>query len=182
MKAYIDEKIKNAIIYFSQKHIERTEKPLYQTYLYKYLAFSDFLSIERIGEPVFFLKYRAMERGPVPIDLYPFKERYKGKKYLTDLFEVIEDDYGIIINTKAKVNYDYFTKFEIKLFHEIVLDLAHEFATTNEYSEKSHEQINSWKKAFYSTPNSMMSYFDELDENINNFENKINHLDFILEN
>lgn len=182
MKAYIDEKIRNAIIYFSLKHNERTEKPLYQTYLYKYLAFSDFRSIEKIGEPVFFLQYRAMERGPVPIDLYPFKEKYKGKIYLKDYFDVIEDDYGIIINTKLKVNYDYFTKFEIKLFHEIIIELAHEFATTTEYSDKSHEQINSWKKAYNNKPNSMMSYFDELGEDVTNFENKINHLDFILEN
>lgn len=43
---YKDEKLKNAICFFANEHEKLTRKPLSQTFLYKYLAFLDFKSIE----------------------------------------------------------------------------------------------------------------------------------------
>ena len=45
MIPYQKEKIENAICFFASEHQKKTKHPLYQTFLYKYLAFLDFESL-----------------------------------------------------------------------------------------------------------------------------------------
>lgn len=94
MIAYRAEKIKNAICYFAAEHEKKTKKHLSQTFLYKYLAFLDFESLSDTGHPVLGLKYKAMGRGPVPIEIYD-----KRKDLKTECFEFkeLEDEKFIII-------------------------------------------------------------------------------------
>jgi hypothetical protein len=62
MIPYKNEKIQNAIAFFAKEHCKKVRKPLYQTYLYKYLAFLDFISLREVGRPALELIYKAMER------------------------------------------------------------------------------------------------------------------------
>ena len=83
MIPYRNEKIQNAIAFFAKEHCKKARKPLYQTYLYKYLGFFDFLSLRETGRPAIGLVYKAMKRGPVPIEIYQDKKDttlYKFKK------------------------------------------------------------------------------------------------------
>jgi hypothetical protein len=73
---YQMEKIENAICFFAKEHQKKARKPLYQTFLYKYLAFLDFISLRETGQPALGLRYLAMEKGPVPIEIYDKKESY----------------------------------------------------------------------------------------------------------
>ncbi|MGH2575337.1 MAG: hypothetical protein ACRDFC_06525, partial [Ignavibacteria bacterium] len=61
MIPYQKEKIINSILFFAKEHKNKTRKPLLQTFLYKYLAFLDFKSVEETGLPALGLTYLAME-------------------------------------------------------------------------------------------------------------------------
>ncbi|QID33061.1 type II toxin-antitoxin system antitoxin SocA domain-containing protein [Pampinifervens florentissimum] len=63
------EKLENAIAYFAKRHYEKTGRPLTKIYLYKYLAFMDFLSVRETGRPAIGLRYLAMKYGPVPVGI-----------------------------------------------------------------------------------------------------------------
>jgi len=51
MVPYRNEKIQNAIAYFAEQHRLRVRRPLYQTFLFKYLAFFDFFCLKETGRP-----------------------------------------------------------------------------------------------------------------------------------
>ena len=74
------EKIENAISYFAAEHTKITRQPLFQTALYKYLAFFDFEILKKAGTPALGLKYSAMDKGPIPIDIYSQRENYKTER------------------------------------------------------------------------------------------------------
>jgi len=70
MIPYQKEKIENAICFFAHEHMKKTRQSLYQTFLYKYLAFLDFEILKETGRPCLGLSYMAMEHGPVPMEIY----------------------------------------------------------------------------------------------------------------
>ena len=120
MLPYQKEKIENAICFFAEEHKKRTRGPLYQTFLYKYLAFLDFDSLKQTGRPVLGLTYKAMERGPVPIEIYDRRKHFK-----TDLFEFREEaENRHYVICKNKPNLDFFSQNEIKLMKRLVENLC----------------------------------------------------------
>ena len=80
MIPYRNEKIQSAVAFFAKQHYKKTKRLLYQTYLYKYLAFLDFLSLRETGIPALGLVYSAMDLGPVPIEIYGNKKARHSKK------------------------------------------------------------------------------------------------------
>ena len=163
MIAYQNEKIENAIGFFATQHKKATRKPLSQTFLYKYLAFLDFKSLEETGRPVLGLKYKAMERGPVPIEIYSKRTNYK-----TSLFEFrrIRETQFVVIPQKNP-NLDYFSKYEIDLMRRLIEIYADTFVKTGDISEASHQEIKAWKKAWNRQPNSLIDYDWSFDNDIN---------------
>lgn len=162
MIAYRNEKIENAICFFAAMHKKATRKPLSQTFLYKYLAFLDFKSVEDTGRPAFGLQYRAMRMGPVPTEIYSKRENYK-----TSLFEfrrVGENQYVII--SKAEPDLDYFSKAEIDEMNRLVEIYADAFVRAGDISEASHQTIRAWKKAWEKQPNSLIRYELAFDDDI----------------
>lgn len=144
MIAYQKEKLDNAICFFAIEHRRLSQKPLTQTYLYKYLAFLDFDMMEETGVPALDLEYKAMERGPVPIPLY--NERHNKK---TDLYEFKEQEGNIFtIEPKGTPNLDYFSDMEKEKMVALVHKYAKRYSRTNEICEDSHKQILAWKRAF----------------------------------
>ncbi|GAH55299.1 unnamed protein product, partial [marine sediment metagenome] len=111
-----NEKLKNAICYFALKHPNKKGAPLYQTYLYKFLAFMDFGSIAENGKPIFGLSYDALEEGPVPMEIYN-----KRDKLNNEAFKFIKlDGSKYIVRPKKQANLSYFSEYEIRKMDEIL--------------------------------------------------------------
>lgn len=162
MIAYQKEKIENAICFFAQEHKKATRQPLHQTYLFKYLAFLDFVSLKHTGRPSLGLKYRAMERGPVPIDIYNQRDSYKSD--CLTFRKVDQDKY--IIESKGRPDLTYFSPYEVSQMRRLIEIFADQFVRSNEMSEASHEEIEAWRKAWKRKRNSIIEFEDEFDENI----------------
>jgi uncharacterized phage-associated protein len=162
MIAYREEKIKNAICYFAAEHAKRTKKHLYQTFLYKYLAFLDFESLSDTGHPVLGLKYKAMGRGPVPIEIY---DKRKGLKTECFEFKELEDEKFTIIPT-GRPNLEYFSSYEIQKMRRLIEIFADVFVKASDMSEASHESIRAWKETWKKNKNGIIDYDDQFSEDI----------------
>jgi len=159
MLPYRKEKIQNAIAFFAKEHRKKTRKPLYQTYLYKYLAFLDFTSLRETGRPALELVYKAMRRGPVPVEIYE-------DKVDTHLYKFIKDDFGEFVATTNKPNMDYFSSCEIDLMNRLIEIYATKWMTTDVMSDASHEDIAAWKRTYYSKPNQIIDYSLEFEGDV----------------
>ena len=154
MIPYQSEKIENAICFFAKEHQKKARKPLYQTFLYKYLAFLDFVSLREIGKPSLGLRYLAMEKGPVPIEIYDKRDTYS-----TPLFKFVKDqDNRIVIRPKGEPNLDYFSPFEIKIMERIIEIYAKSYVPTRLVSDASHQEIAAWRKTWARKPNGVIDY------------------------
>jgi uncharacterized phage-associated protein len=154
MIPYRKEKIDNAVCFFALKHKKLSGKFLTQTYLYKYLALLDFYNIEMTGMPTFDFEYRAMERGPVPTEIYNKRDFLK-----TELYEFKKQDENVyIIEPKGEPNLDYFSKLEIVRMIDLVRTYAKKYSTTNEITEASHQQIRAWQKTYKLKENEIIDY------------------------
>lgn len=159
---YRDEKIKNAICFFAKEHQERTHKPLSQTFLYKYLAFLDFKSLDDTGRPVLGLTYRAMKMGPVPKEIYEVRDTLKNDCFI--FISIGEDKY--IIRPLGNPDLDYFSPYEIKEMNRLIEIFADHFVKTSDISEASHQEIKAWLVAWNKQPNSIIDYDLEFDDDI----------------
>jgi len=163
MIAYQKEKIENAICFFAFEHKKKTRKPLSQTFLYKYLAFLDFKSLEETGQPALGLKYMAMAKGPVPIELYEKKDHLTTPCFS---FKKISDKKYIIVPGKEKPNLDFFSPYEIKKMQQLIEIFADKFVQTKHASEASHQDIKAWVRAYNKKPNSIIDYSLQFDKKI----------------
>ncbi|MCG6535689.1 MAG: SocA family protein [Syntrophales bacterium LBB04] len=159
---YREEKIKNAICFFASEHEKRTRKPLSQTFLYKYLAFLDFKSIELIGRPALGLVYSAMDKGPVPIDIYAKRDNLKNECFV---FVPLEEE-KYIVKANGKPDLDYFSRFEITEMSRLVEIYADYFVKASDISEASHETIDAWKKTWARKRNAIINYDDVFVEDL----------------
>ena len=168
MIAYRAEKIKNAICYFAAEHTKRTKKYLPQTFLYKYLAFLDFESLSDTGHPVLGLKYKAMGRGPVPIEIY---DKRKGLKTECFEFKELEDEKIIIIPT-GRPNLEYFSSYEIQKMRRLIEIFADVFVKASDISEASHESIRAWRETWRKKKNGIIDYDAQFPGDIKNKDEK----------
>jgi hypothetical protein len=155
---YQTEKIENAICFFAIEHKKKTRRNLDQTSLYKYLGFLDFETFEERGKPALGLKYMAMEKGPVPIEIYGKRNNLK-----TACFEFLKiaDDYGrdkYVIIAHGKPNMDYFSEYEKKKMGRIIEIFAESSIKAHLRSEASHQKIKAWKKTWDKKKNSLIEY------------------------
>lgn len=175
MIPYRHEKIINAVYFFASEHKKKTRKNLYQTYLYKYLAFLDFRSLEETGQPVLALTYRALERGPVPDEIYN-----NNKYQQTELYSFVNDEMGKIIVPvqKAKKDYDYFSPYEIKLMQNLIDIFAASYVNANLMSEASHQDITGWRRTWKARPNGIIKYIDDFPGDLaHKAEDKLNSIE-----
>jgi uncharacterized phage-associated protein len=154
MIPYKKEKLENAICYFAQEHKNRSGNYLAQTYLWKYLAFLDFLSVEKIGSPAFDLKYKAMDKGPVPVELYNRRHNYK-----TVLFEFINiEENKFIIKARGNPKLAFFSSFELDLMNILINRYAKKYSNTDEISEDSHKKIRAWRETHKTQRNGIIDF------------------------
>lgn len=163
MIPYQKEKIENAICFFAKEHYAKAKKPLYQTYLYKYLALLDFQHLKKQGIPSLGLKYRAMERGPVPVEIYSQKDTIK-----SECFEFCSDQNGNKMITPKGINpnMDYFSPAEIKIMSTLIEIYAVHWVKAKDMSDASHQSIQAWKRTWKRRPNTIIEYADEFDGEI----------------
>lgn len=162
MIPYQKEKIENAICFFANEHQKKTKHPLYQTFLYKYLAFLDFETLRETGRPCLGLSYKAMERGPVPMEIYGKRHELKSPCY-----EFREDlEKRVTIHPKNKPNLDFFSKKEIKQMERLIEIYAESYIPTQMISDASHQSISAWKKTWKKCPNGMIDYSAAFDDNL----------------
>lgn len=163
MIPYQQEKIDNAISFIAKEHIQKTRRPLYQTSLYKYLAFLDFKSLEETGQPVLGLTYIAMQRGPVPKEIYEKRDHLQ-----SPLFELRKLCGGqIIVRPKRRSpDLNYFSRYEISLMKKLVEIFADRFIDTKIMSDASHEEIKAWRDTYANKPNSIIDYASTYSNNL----------------
>jgi hypothetical protein len=119
-----EEKIRNAICFFASEHEKLTHKPLAHTFLYKYLAFLDFASLEKVGRPALGLLSCTMGRGPVPVGIYG-----KGDKPRDDRFVYVSRGEGrYIVKAAGEPDLSCFSAFELNEMKKLVETYAHQFA------------------------------------------------------
>ena len=164
MIPYQREKIENAICFFASEQHKKTKHPLYQTFLYKYLAFLDFEILRETGRPCLGLTYKAMERGPVPMEIYGQRNEIKSL-----LFEFRRDQEDkITVHPKSKPNLDFFSKKEISQMQRLIEIYAKSYIPAKMISDASHESILAWKKTWKSQPNGIIDYKSEFDDRLLN--------------
>ena len=166
MISYQKEKIENAICFFALNHKKVTRQDLPQTFLYKYLAMLDFQSIKDNGIPVLGLTYRAMDYGPVPIEIYGERERYKSECF--DFVKRDEKKIVVVPKKDATPDLDYFSAYEIKSMNRLIEIFADKFVTSMVISDVSHVEIRAWARAREIKKNSYIDYALNFDGDIRN--------------
>jgi hypothetical protein len=164
MISYQKEKIENAICFFALNHKKVTKQNLPQTFLYKYLAMLDFQGIKDNGIPVLGLTYRAMDYGPVPIEIYGERERYKSECF--DFVKLDEKKIVIVPKKDVKPDLDYFSTYEIKSMNKLIDIFADKFITSKVVSDVSHVEIKAWARAREIKKNSFIDYALNFDGDI----------------
>jgi len=170
MIPYRNDKIQNAIAFFAKEHKKKTRKVLYQTFLYKYLAFFDFWSLREKGRPALDLEYSAMKRGPVPIEIYGNKEEKVKYKFVKD------ERGGEFIVAKQDPDMDFFSPYEKELLQKLIEIFAMCWVTTGVVSDVSHEDILAWKRTWANRPNASIDYALEFEGDL--FSKKDDQLTF----
>jgi uncharacterized phage-associated protein len=166
MPACRKERIDNTILFFAQNHYKKTKKHLFQTFLYKYLAFFEFRYLKKIGNMPLELTYKAMQRGPVPMEIY--ENRDKPGYFSLVTFEPVQtkSGTGYIIKPKGKFNPGYFAEAELDEMNNLIEIFAQRWVGASEMSDASHQDINAWKKTWPRSPNSIIDPIEEFDRDI----------------
>jgi uncharacterized phage-associated protein len=147
MQSYRKERIDNAILYFAKEHYKKTEKYLSQTALYKYLAFFEFRMLERYGEMPLELKYKAMEHGPVPMDVYTNRDNPNIFKLVKFESKEVKGHTYYYIKPAGKFDADYFSEDELSEMHSLIEIFAQCWIDASVMSDASHREIRAWQQA-----------------------------------
>jgi hypothetical protein len=167
MVSYRKERIDNAILFFAQKHYQKTKKYLSQTFLYKYLAFFEFRYLKAAGDMPLELTYKAMERGPVPVEIY--SNRDNAGYFSKVIFEPSPMEDGktkYTVKPKGNFEPDYFADAEIDEMNHLIEIFAQRWIGATEMSDMSHADIKSWKKTYSRCHNAVIDPIEEFDRDI----------------
>jgi len=166
MLCYKNERINNALLFFAQKHYQKTKKYLSQTALYKYLAFFEFRYLKKTGDMPLGLQYKAMPHGPVPMEIYKNRKNPVCFTLVDFVQSGISGNKGYIVKPKGRFNPDYFAEAEIEEMNALIEMFAQRWVGASTMSDASHRDIKAWKKIYARTPNSMIDPIEEFDRDI----------------
>ena len=168
MQVYFKERLENTMLFFTTEHYKKTKKYPSQTVLYKYLAFFEFRYMEKTGIMPLELTYRAMENGPVPIEVYD--KRNQQGAFSTVIFEPFESQKSgsgaYIIKPNDKFNPDYFADAELEEMKNLIEIYAKKWIGAKEMSDASHEAILAWKKTYKNKPNAVIDPINDFKRDI----------------
>jgi uncharacterized phage-associated protein len=169
MLAYRKERIENAMLFFAKEHYKKTKKYLSQTALYKYLAFFEFRHLEIHGEMPLELHYKAMEYGPVPIEIY--SNRDNPSSFPLVIFEKAQTSMGksiYLVRPNGKFEEDYFSENELTEMNNLIEIFAQKWVGARVMSDASHQEIRAWKKTYSTRPNATIDPIDDFPRDIVN--------------
>ena len=167
MLSYRKERIDNSLLFFAQKHYQKTKKYLSQTFLYKYLAFFEFRYLKSTGDMPLELTYKAMDHGPVPMEIYGNKEKPGYfSKVIFEPFITKSGGNGYLVKPNGKFEPDYFAEAEIQEMKNLIEMFAKQWVGAAEMSEASHQAIKAWKKTYSRQPDAVIDPIDEFDRDI----------------
>lgn len=165
MIPYQREKLENAVCFFATEHAIHTRHRLYQTFLYKYLALFDFGYLKAYGKPALGLTYQAMQRGPVPKELYD----HRNEPNLSERFAFQDGPEGHkAVVAKAAPDLAYFNKREIELMRRLIEIYSQNYVTSGIMSDASHQEILAWRRTWKEAPNTIIDFALEFAENVFN--------------
>ena len=167
MVSYRKERIDNAILFFAQNHYKKTKKYLSQTFLYKYLAFFEFRYLKAVGDMPLELTYKAMERGPIPMEIY----NNRGNpgyfsKVIFEPFQTQSGKEGYLVKPNGKFAPDYFAEAELEEMSNLIEMFAQQWVGAFEMSDASHQAIAAWKKTYSRQKNADIDPIEEFDRDI----------------
>ena len=167
MLSYRKERIDNVLLFFAQNHYKKTKNYLSQTFLYKYLAFFEFRYLKVVGDMPLELTYKAMERGPVPMEIYENRaKRGYFSKVIFESFQTKSGQTGYLVKPNGKFDPDYFAEAEIEEMNNLIEMFAQQWVGASEMSEASHQAIKAWKKTHFRSPNAVIDPIEEFDRDI----------------
>jgi recombinational DNA repair protein (RecF pathway) len=169
MLSYRKERIDNAILFFAENHYKKTKKYLSQTFLYKYLAFFEFRYLKAAGDMPLEFTYKAMDHGPVPMEIYDNREKPGCfSKVIFEPFQtkVGKDGYLVKPKPNEKFDPDYFADAELEEMNNLIEIFAQQWVGAPEISEASHQAIKAWKKTYSRQPNADIDPIEEFDRDI----------------
>ena len=167
MQAYQKERLENALLFFAHNHYKKTKQYLSQTFLYKYLAFFEFRYLKAVGDMPLELTYKAMQHGPVPMEVYG--NRDKPGYFTKVIFEptpIKDGRFGYLVKPNGKFEPDYFAEAELEEMNNLIEMFAQGWVNANDMSEMSHQDIKAWKKTYNRSPNAEMDPIEEFDRDI----------------
>jgi hypothetical protein len=168
MLSYRKERIDNAILFFAEKHRQKTKKYLSQTFLYKYLAFFEFRCLKKTGGMPLELEYKAMEHGPVPVEIY--SNRDNPAYFVLAEFEPsrVKNSAGYIVKGKpgAKFEPDYFAEDELEEMNNLIEIFARQWVNASTISDASHQAIKAWRNTYFHKPNAVIDPALEFDRDV----------------
>ena len=167
MQEYQRERLENALLFFAQNHHKKTKRYLSQTFLYKYLAFFEFRYLKAVGDMPLELTYKAMQRGPVPMEVYG--NRDKPGYFSKVIFEPIpikDGGLGYLVKPNGKFEPDYFAEAELEEMNSLIEMFAQGWVNANDMSEMSHQAIKAWKKTYSRSPNAEIDPIEEFDRDL----------------
>ena len=167
MLSYRKERIDNAILFFAQNHYKKTKTYLSQTFLYKYLAFFEFRYLKTAGDMPLELTYKAMDRGPVPMEIYSNRDNPNYfSKVKFEPFQTKSGTDGYLVKPNGKFDPDYFAEAELEEMDKLIEMFAQQWVGMPEISEASHQDIKAWKKTYSRQRNADIDPIDEFDRDI----------------
>lgn len=147
--AYEKERLENALAYIAIIHKKLTNKPAYQTYIYKYLALIDFTEVKETGRTMFDLDYIALTNGPVPRVLYDNREENLRNQPFRDTVVLKKtSEQQIIYEPVAEPNLEFFSDHELDLIESTLEKYASRDITCDKICKITHRQIPAWRKAW----------------------------------
>jgi hypothetical protein len=164
MLAYRKERIDNAILFFAEEHHKKTKTYLSQTALYKYLAFFEFRYLKKYGDMPLELEYRAMERGPVPIEIY--NNRDNSDFFSLVSFNKIKNGFVYQVIPNGRFEPDYFSENELDEMKSLIEIFARSWITAKIMSDASHNDIKAWSKTYKNKHNDIINPIFEFENDI----------------
>jgi hypothetical protein len=112
------------------------------------------------------LTYKAMPRGPVPMEIYENRDNPTCFSLVT--FEPFQTKTGTgyIIKPKGKFNPDYFAEAELEEMNNLIEIFAQQWVGASVMSDASHQNIRAWKKTYSRNPNTIIDPIEEFDRDI----------------
>jgi len=123
--------------------------------------------LKKNGDMPLELTYKAMEHGPVPMEIY--NNRDNSSFFSKVIFEPSQTKNGksmYLIKPNGTFDPDYFATAELEEMNNLIDMFAQQWVGATEISEASHQNIKAWEKTYSRQPNANIDPIEEFDRDI----------------